>query len=213
MALIHCVECGRQISDKAIVCPGCGAPREIQADAPGPQTPDADSSPARIWAATHAGGTALLYDEGTRMFDFGGTTLRPKDVRDLDKLKQLTWTRFDVREVMRKAAKSGRPMGDLPQSQEPSFSERAVMFLEKAGEASAAVAKAAEPKSTAMVCPHCHTKGTVRTKPVTQKKGVSGGKATAAVLTGGLSVLATGLSRKEHLTEAHCTRCGNTWRY
>lgn len=26
MALIHCPECGREISDKAVVCPGCGAP-------------------------------------------------------------------------------------------------------------------------------------------------------------------------------------------
>jgi hypothetical protein len=26
MALIKCVECGREISDKATICPGCGAP-------------------------------------------------------------------------------------------------------------------------------------------------------------------------------------------
>ncbi len=26
MALINCTECGRQISDKAMTCPGCGAP-------------------------------------------------------------------------------------------------------------------------------------------------------------------------------------------
>lgn len=26
MALIHCAECGREISDKASACPGCGAP-------------------------------------------------------------------------------------------------------------------------------------------------------------------------------------------
>jgi hypothetical protein len=38
------------------------------------------------------------------------------------------------------------------------------------------------PVNTAMVCPHCQTKGSVRTKQVTQKKGVSGGKATAAPL-------------------------------
>ncbi len=47
----------------------------------------------------------------------------------------------------------------------------------------------------AMVCPHCQTRGSVYTKAVTQKKGVSGGKATAALLTGGVSLLATGLSR------------------
>jgi|SRR5947209_8957298 len=67
--------------------------------------------------------------------------------------------------------------------------------------------------STAMICPHCQARGTVRTKRVTQKKGVSGGKATAAVLTGGVSLLATGLSRKEAMTEAHCDKCGSTWHF
>ena len=67
--------------------------------------------------------------------------------------------------------------------------------------------------SPAMICPHCQIKGKIRTKSVTQKKGVSGGKATAALLTGGVSLLATGLSRKEGATQAHCGECGNTWVY
>ena len=62
-----------------------------------------------------------------------------------------------------------------------------------------------------MLCPHCQEKGNVRTQPVKRKKGVSGGKATAAILTGGVSLLATGLSRKEQATEAHCANCGSTW--
>jgi len=66
---------------------------------------------------------------------------------------------------------------------------------------------------TAMLCPHCATKGGVRTKPVTLKKGISGGKATAAIFTGGLSLFATGLSRKEENTQAHCSKCGNTWTF
>jgi hypothetical protein len=65
--------------------------------------------------------------------------------------------------------------------------------------------------NTAMVCPHCQSIGKIRTKEVNQKKGVSGGKATAAVLTGGLSLLAVGLSRKEGTTQAHCDKCSNTW--
>ena len=63
----------------------------------------------------------------------------------------------------------------------------------------------------AMICPHCQTRGSVYTRGINQKKGVSGGKATAAVLTGGVSLLATGLSRKEHLTQAYCKNCKNTW--
>lgn len=65
----------------------------------------------------------------------------------------------------------------------------------------------------AMVCPHCNTRGRVRTKEVTNKRGVSGGKATAAILTGGVSLLATGLSRKEQGTEAYCGACTNTWSF
>lgn|GEM_PF-2907467 len=63
----------------------------------------------------------------------------------------------------------------------------------------------------AMVCPHCQSVGKIRTKEVKQKKGVSGGKATAAVLTAGVSLLAVGLSRKEGATQAHCDNCNNTW--
>ena len=63
------------------------------------------------------------------------------------------------------------------------------------------------PLNPKLVCPHCQTTGQVRTKPIEQKKGVSGGKATAAVPTAGVSMLATGLSRKETNTQAHCMNC------
>jgi hypothetical protein len=62
-----------------------------------------------------------------------------------------------------------------------------------------------------MICPHCQCTGSVRTKPTSQKKGISGGKVTAAVLTAGISILATGLSRKENLTQAFCSNCQNRW--
>lgn len=67
------------------------------------------------------------------------------------------------------------------------------------------------PLNRVFVCPHCQSKGKVRTKAVKRKKGISGGKATAALITGGISVLATGLSRKENLTQAHCESCNSTW--
>jgi uncharacterized CHY-type Zn-finger protein len=63
----------------------------------------------------------------------------------------------------------------------------------------------------AIICPQCQTTGHVSTLPTKRKKGVSGGKATGAVLTLGLSLLATGLSRKEHVTQAHCGNCNSTW--
>jgi len=83
------------------------------------------------------------------------------------------------------------------------------------------VRKAAEEEQTklwgavnqAMICPHCQSKGQVRTQTVIRKKGISGGKAAGALLTGGLSMLATGLSRNEHPTQAHCESCNNTWEF
>jgi hypothetical protein len=69
------------------------------------------------------------------------------------------------------------------------------------------------PLNPNLLCPHCQTRGKVRTSNVKVKKGISGGKATAAVLTGGVSLLATGLSRKEATTRAHCEKCDSTWHF
>jgi hypothetical protein len=67
--------------------------------------------------------------------------------------------------------------------------------------------------SPQMLCPHCQMRGAVRTRQVAQKKGLSGGKATAAVVTLGWSMLVTGLSRKERNTRAHCGNCQSTWHF
>jgi len=62
-----------------------------------------------------------------------------------------------------------------------------------------------------IVCPHCGTRGFVTVKAAQVKRGVSGGKATGAVLTGGVSLLETGLSRKQSVTRAHCGNCKMSW--
>lgn len=67
------------------------------------------------------------------------------------------------------------------------------------------------PINPAIICPHCQTRGKVRTKPVDRKKGISGGKAVGGLLTGGISLLATGISRHEQHTQAHCGNCNSTW--
>jgi methylaspartate ammonia-lyase len=64
-----------------------------------------------------------------------------------------------------------------------------------------------------IVCQHCQTPGRVKTKPIMVKKGISGGKAAGALLTAGVSVIATGLSRKEATTQASCGNCGSTWQF
>lgn len=63
-----------------------------------------------------------------------------------------------------------------------------------------------------VICPYCQTKGTTRTKNTIQKTGISGAKTTAAVLTGGVSILATGLSQKENVFRAHCDHCKMTYK-
>ena len=64
-----------------------------------------------------------------------------------------------------------------------------------------------------MICPHCQTKGSVQTKFVLRKMGISGAKATGALLTGGFSLLFTGLSREEEFTQAHCLTCDSVWHF
>ena len=67
--------------------------------------------------------------------------------------------------------------------------------------------------SPQIVCPHCGKRGCVATKRVKAKKGISGAKATGALLTAGLSLLATGLSRKEWVTDAKSKNCRSQWQF
>lgn len=64
-----------------------------------------------------------------------------------------------------------------------------------------------------LLCPHCGKQGCVHTQPIKMKAGISGGKAMAGLMTGGLSLLATGLSRKQSLTEAWCSNCKSKWHF
>jgi hypothetical protein len=68
-----------------------------------------------------------------------------------------------------------------------------------------------ERDASALLCPHCQVRGQVTTEQIKVKHGISGGKATAAVMTAGLSVVAGGLSRKDTVTQMHCGHCGMTW--
>lgn len=64
-----------------------------------------------------------------------------------------------------------------------------------------------------ILCPHCGARGTVHTQKDSRKVGVSGGKATGALLTAGLSLFVTGLSRKEKFTAAYCGNCEAEWSF
>jgi transcription elongation factor Elf1 len=75
----------------------------------------------------------------------------------------------------------------------------------------AARSKSANAADARLTCPHCGEVGQVRTIRGKAKRGISGGKATAAVLTAGISVGMTGLSRKQRVTLARCSNCDVTW--
>lgn len=62
-----------------------------------------------------------------------------------------------------------------------------------------------------LICPHCQTKGLVRNKYIKSDQGISGDKATAAVLTGGATVLFTGLKNETIKTQAYCEKCRSIW--
>jgi hypothetical protein len=64
-----------------------------------------------------------------------------------------------------------------------------------------------------IICPQCHTKGAVRVRWEMRKGGVSGGKATAAILKGGTSLLLPGRYRWQEATGAHCHNCTSTWKF
>lgn len=62
-----------------------------------------------------------------------------------------------------------------------------------------------------IICPHCKVRGSVTTEQIKKKVGISGGKAVGAIMTCGLSMFATGLSRKDLITKAYCENCSSTW--
>lgn len=64
-----------------------------------------------------------------------------------------------------------------------------------------------------LICPHCNEKGKVHQNQDSKKSGISGGKATAVILTAGFSLLATGLSRKEKVTTNYCANCNSKWTF
>jgi len=73
--------------------------------------------------------------------------------------------------------------------------------------------RAGGPLNAALLCPHCGQAGHVHESPTKVKTGISGSKATAALLTGGLTLLTPGigLSRKARAMARACGNCGSKW--
>lgn len=103
----------------------------------------------------------------------------------------------------------GRPADTRPQTDEERWAES---YRQQAAERRAVIASgAASTGDAAILCPHCQRRGSVTTKQVKRKKGLSGGKVLGALFTNGASLLATGLSRRESMTHATCSACKSQW--
>jgi hypothetical protein len=91
------------------------------------------------------------------------------------------------------------------------FYAAAVMSEPDLSPAVAAVAAKDKYVRPQVVCPHCQMKGCVEIKEGKKKHGISGAKATAAIFTAGISLLGTGLAKKDKGHQAHCLNCGMDW--
>lgn len=180
---------------------------------------------------TYMDGRVITHGPGETDFAVGGSPVTFEQLLQYDAFGQVTWASEDIRAWVQELKR----WGDWAASSElaaKTEAERALAAQAKAEAKARAKEDRAERAQAmreaihdmgvqsqwglpnpSMVCPHCQVKGRVHTKSIKQKRGISGGKATAAVLTGGVSLLATGLARKESVTQAHCDNCHNTWYY
>jgi DNA-directed RNA polymerase subunit RPC12/RpoP len=72
-------------------------------------------------------------------------------------------------------------------------------------------AEARDADDRGIVCPYCGTSGSVTTRDIKVEHVVSGGKTSGAVLTGGISLPAVGLSRRQKGRQHTCGSCGLRW--
>ena len=64
------------------------------------------------------------------------------------------------------------------------------------------------PVNPEIVCPMCGEKGGVRAHRRKAKKGFSTGKIMGGLFTGGISLLATGIAKKDWIYKCYCEKCG-----
>lgn len=60
-------------------------------------------------------------------------------------------------------------------------------------------------------CQHCGAAQTATRRLVDNNQGISGGKAAAGLLTGGMSLFVAGINRYAKVNEFKCRACGTKW--
>jgi len=207
MALITCPECKAEVSSQAPSCPRCGYPIAASATPdlvnqkpPGDNlaTPVTSIVPNRASASSNSA-EEFTYEAGCT----GGLIVIVGIATIIAGVYMMNWLdRWDLQtsrsQIVNEAGYLVLAGGII----------LSLVGIAMTGEANS---KIKAEKDSQIICPHCQVRGNVRTYRVTRKKGISGTKATAALLTGGISILGTGLSRKETETKARCSNCGAEW--
>lgn len=191
MVLLACYECGNDVSSAAASCPKCGAPFEPQDDAhAAPAKREPPACPPLPVAATPAPATEVRQSRGIRVSAVLAVLLLAFGCYELATTTDKTagWVAVAVAFLMAASLSPKKPA-----SASPSLLDRLAGLRPK------------------VVCKHCGTAGQVFVNRVERKRGISGGKAAGALFTGGLSLLATGLSRKEAVSSMRCKNCGMKW--
>ncbi len=200
---MYCIACGQELPEKAAFCWKCGtAVERVAGEAVGVTGPVPRHRPKGLEKGRN--------QRVDPQRDLADESAGPEDEED-GELTEAEW-QWALNHIG-DALEDGDPLVEGMPTQEDIEEELALRRDLSAMQQEELAVSLYGSTNPALVCPHCQTRGTVRVKVVKQKKGISGAKATGAVLTGGLSVLATGLSRKEELTQAHCDNCGSTWHF
>lgn len=222
MSLIECPECGKQISDKAMACPGCGYPVSSKATENESTVSHSDrlneiienestgSSSDQLTETTENESTGSFSDRLTadRNKRAASVAEEIKEVKVLNEAELLKYSEaLKEAGVLRGADVRREPGVDSlarATKKESTRQDIDLTFMET---------MKGFKQVKELVCPHCQEHGFVIIRKTDKKKGISTAKASAAVVTLGFSVLATGLARKEKVTEAICKNCNSEWEF
>jgi hypothetical protein len=235
MALISCPDCDSQISDLAPACPGCGRPNESGASAikcpacsalqkrpPGTESATCPSCGESIvisrCATTKWSGPVLT--KWTSFTHAGCKIAHTPSGAPVTVTER--WMCPGCGSYLRVDSGTSRTTCPcchkgrrLYECRETGWS--GAVLLTRSGAITHSGCKivhpAPLPTNPDLVCPYCQTRGRVTISQVKVKGGISGGKATGAILTGGFSLLATGLSRVGYVTQKTCGKCLQTWTF
>jgi hypothetical protein len=220
IALIKCSDCGREISTRAAACPHCGCPND-QEQFISPATASVSDNSAKS-VSIELPNTSQSQADGVRPA-FNTSNDRPTDNNAFANSTK-------TNEKYSAGAGCAIMLGAVALAW--SLGSGVILIvglivgfvvvgsgidIEKLArekhEAELRKSKLKSDNDAQILCPQCQVKGKVITTRTKKRKGISGGRAIAMIVTGGLSLPAAGISRFDEVTEASCSNCGSKWEF